>query len=87
MSPVHEETLVKVWVTWLPVAAFRSWQDALRGRGAHNRSPVLSLVLVLPEAKKGDALEIPIPPNTMVLINPENAERWCVAGLDGQMGV
>ena len=29
--------------------------------GAHNRSPVFFLVLVLPEAKKEDVLEIPIP--------------------------
>lgn len=60
--PVHEETLSRCGSPGFPVAAFRSWQDAFKGAGgAHNRSPVLSLVLVLPEAKKGDVLEIPIP--------------------------
>lgn len=59
---MREETLSRCGSPGFPVAAFRSWQDAFKGAGgAHNRSPVFFLVLVLPEAKKEDVLEIPIP--------------------------
>lgn len=59
--PVHEETLSRCGSPGFPVAAFRSWQDAFKGAGgAHNRSPVLSLVFCQ-KLKRVTCLKYPFP--------------------------